>query len=718
VVQQDCSPDRIFEEAFALHEAGRLLEAEQSYHAVLKIDPDHPGALHYLGVLRAQQGRLDEAITLPGLALAQNPDCAEAHNHAGSVLHSMKRHREAIGCFEMALAIDPKYAEAHYNRGTALQALGRHQSAIESYEAALATESDLAAAHYNLGTALQGLNRHLEAIQQYEQALAIEPGHGRAHTALGDALQALGRHEEAIAQYEKALSIEPGLATMHQRLGNAFQLLERYDEAVAEYEKALASNPDDAETQNDFGLALQALNRHREAIAHHLKALALRPGYAAAHNNLGTALQALNRHDEAIAQYQKAIVAGPRHATRHANMGLALQEMGRLDEACRAFAKAIELAPRTGRFYRNLADCKRFAAGDPVLAAMEELARDRASLPEEGQRQLLFGLGKAFADLDQHERSFAYLLEGNALKRQQTGYDEAQVLGEFERIRAVFGPELMDQRRGFGHPSPVPVFILGMPRSGTTLVEQILASHPKVFGAGELLDFERTVTGLSGAGGARTPFPELVPLLSGDQLRQFGTRYLEGVTPGAPTAARITDKMPLNFLFAGLIHLALPNAHIIHTSRDPVDTCFSCFSTLFTGNHRVAYELGELGRYYRAYERLMGHWRRVLPNGVMLEVRYEDVVADLDRQARRIVAHCGLDWEDACLSFYETRRPVRTASVAQVRQPIYRSSVGRWQPYRHLLRPLLEALGVDPAGGVDSGQLRLHGLASSESEKS
>jgi len=718
VSQQDPSLAEIFEKAVSLHEEGRLLEAERAYQAVLKAEPNHFGGLHYLGVLRAQQNRLDEAITLLGLALAQDPNSAEAHNDAGSVLHARKRHREAIACFERALSIDPEYAEAHYNRGTALQALGRHQTAIQSYEEALTIEPDLAAARYNLGTALQALSRHQEAIAQYEKALTIQPGYARAYVALGDALQALGRHEEAIAHYRRALGIEPELAAAQNRLGNALQALGRHEEAIIHHEKALAISPRDAEAHNSFGLALQALNRRQEAIAHHLEALALRPGFAAAHNNLGTALQALNRHDEAIAQYEKAVVSGPGQASRYANMGLALQEMSRFDEACRAFAKAIELAPRTGRFYRNLADCKRFTAGDPQLAAMEELARDGASLPEEGRRQLLFALGKALADLGQHERSFGYLVEGNALKRQQTGYDEAQVLGEFERIRAVFGPELMDQRRGFGHPSPIPVFILGMPRSGTTLVEQILASHSKVFGAGELLDFERAVGGLSGQDGTPAPFPEVVPLLSAEQLRQLGARYLEGVTPNAPTAARITDKMPLNFLFAGLIHLALPDARIIHTIRDPVDTCFSCFSTLFTGNHRVAYELGELGRYYRAYERLMGHWRRVLPNGVMLEVRYEDVVADLDTQARRIVAHCGLEWEDACLVFYETRRPVRTASVAQVRQPIYRSSVGRWQPYRDLLRPLLEALGVDLADGVDPGQLRLHGLASSESKKS
>ena len=699
MVAQDRSTARAFQEAVSLHEAGRLPEAERAYQGLLEVDHSHFGGLHHLGVLRAQQGRLVEALTLLERALAQNPDSAEAQNHAGAVLHAMKRYHEAIACLDKAVALEPDYAEAHYNRGTVLQALGQHRSAIASLEQALAIEPNIPAALYNLGAALQALSRHEEALVHYEKALAIAPGYARAHVALGTALQALGRHEEAIAHLEAALALDPHLTDAHLQLGNALHALRRYEEAIARYQQALAITPDDADAHNNLGLALQALKRFREAIAHHQKALAIRPDLPAAHNNLGTALQALNRHDEAIAQYRKAIASGPASATRHANLGLALQEIGHLDDACRAYEKAIELAPRTGRFYRNLADCRRFTAADPLLGQMEELARDGGSLPEEGRRQLLFALGKAFADLGQHERAFAYLIEGNALKRQQIGYDEAKVLGEFARIEAVFSRELMDRGRGLGHPSSVPVFILGMPRSGTTLVEQILASHPKVFGAGELSDFERAVAAVNEPDGARESFPEVFSRLSGERLRQLGARYLEAITPIAPAAERITDKMPLNFLFAGLIHLALPNARIVHTRRDPVDTCLSCFATLFTGEHRIAYELGELGRYYRAYARLMEHWRSVLPSRVMLEVQYEDVVADLDLQARRIVAFCGLEWDDACLSYYRTRRPVRTASVAQVRQPIYRSSVGRARAYGRLLHPLLEALG-DLAGDL------------------
>jgi hypothetical protein len=230
-----------------------------------------------------------------------------------------------------------------------------------------------------------------------------------------------------------------------------------------------------------------------------------------------------------------------------------------------------------------------------------------------------------------------------------------------------------------------------MMRSGSTLVEQILASHPQVFGAGERKDFANVVNAL---GASETAEEGPNRPLDGAALYRLGTAYLAAVTEGTPPAERIVDKMPANFRFVSLIHLALPNARIIHTHRDPVDTCLSCFSQLFNEKQPFTYDLGELGRYYRAYQTLMEHWRRVLPEGVMLDVRYEELVADFEPQARRIVAHCGLEWDDRCLSFYETRRPVKTASVVQVRQPIYRSSVGRWRPNSDLLRPLLEALGA------------------------
>ena len=267
----------------------------------------------------------------------------------------------------------------------------------------------------------------------------------------------------------------------------------------------------------------------------------------------------------------------------------------------------------------------------------------------------------------------------------------------FDRIQAVFTRELISAKSGGGDSSPMPIFVIGMPRSGTTLVEQIIASHPAVHGAGELQALNDVILTVRGPDGNTILYPEFVPAIDRLALQQIGARYVALVRRLAQGRPRVTDKMPSNYYFAGLIHLALPNATVIHTLRDPVDTCVSCFSKLFSAQQNHTYDLGELGRYYKRYERLMAHWRRVLPPGRILDVRYEEVVADLDSAARRIIAHCALPWDERCLSFHETGRPVRTASATQVRKPIYSSAVGRWRVYGDELQPLLDALGLATA---------------------
>jgi tetratricopeptide (TPR) repeat protein len=378
----------------------------------------------------------------------------------------------------------------------------------------------------------------------------------------------------------------------------------------------------------------------------------------------------------------------------YSNLGNALLGLGELDLARQAYEKAVDLAPRSGRYYRALLMTKRVAPGDKHLAAMEQLAADMPSLHPVEQAELHFALGKAYADLGQHERSFAHLLDGNAIKRRELVYDETRALNSLYRVRDVFTPDLLNTRRNAGVPSEVPIFIVGMARSGTTLMEQILASHPKVFGAGERQDFPDLATGVQSPGDPRI-FPEVVEALSNRELHRLGETYLNAIVPLAPEAARITDKMPGNFAFAGLIHLALPNARIIHMRRDPIDTCLSCFSILFTKGQPHTYDLAELGRYYRAYEALMAHWRRVLPAGVMLEIHYEDLVANLEGRTREALTFCGLDWDDNCLAFHTTRRSIRTASAGQARRPVYDTSIGRWRPYEAFLQPLIRELERD-----------------------
>jgi hypothetical protein len=306
--------------------------------------------------------------------------------------------------------------------------------------------------------------------------------------------------------------------------------------------------------------------------------------------------------------------------------------------------------------------------------------------------RLNFALAKAYDDLGRFAESFRCMNAGNALKRQRVNYNEARMIEQFDRIHAAFDRTLL-RKKPRGLRSDAPVFVLGMPRSGTTLIEQILASHPAVHGAGELTDFSRLANRICDARGKIRRFPEDAAKLTGKELAGLGEAYLARLRALAPDASRITDKMPANFVYVGLIHLALPQARIIHVRRDPRDTCLSCYSKLFSAPQDFTYDLAELGRYYRQYDRLMGHWRKTLPAGRMLEVRYEDVIDDLETWARRIVDHCGLDWDPACISFHEARRPVRTASASQVRQPIYRTSEGRWRKYENDLEPLLTALG-------------------------
>jgi tetratricopeptide (TPR) repeat protein len=530
------------------------------------------------------------------------------------------------------------------------------------------------------------------------------------HNALATALHRSGRTEQAIAHFERAITIQPGYADAHFVLANILQSLDRLTEAMMHYGKVLAVQPRNYAAHNNLATVLQKLGRFDDAIKLYQHALTINPDYADAYYNLGTAFLALDRNEDAIEECERALRLDPSKALAHNNIGVALQALGRIEDAGQAYERALQLAPREAAVHLNLAYLRRFKAGEPRLMALENLAEESAMLDAGSQVSLHFALGKAFSDLGQHERSFRHLREGNALKRAQLKYDEKEMLSLLERIRAAFTPELMEQKSGGGCHSDVPVFVVGMPRSGTTLVEQILASHSKVHGAGEIESFYQAMVKYrcrNGINRIAAEFPDFVSAMSPDALRDLGSDYIELTKSAAPaTAERVVNKLPLNFKYVGLIHLALPDARIIHVRRDPVDTCFSCFSLLFTGEQSFAYDLRELGRYYRSYAALMAHWRSVLPPGVMIEVQYEDLVADLEGQARTIIDHCGIPWEDACLAFHKTDRPVKTASSVQVREPVYRTSIGRWRPYETFLQPLIQALNagaLEDAGAPQTG---------------
>ena len=687
----DRDPTRLIEAGLAHHLAGRLARAEALYTDALELDPANVNALYLHGTVIFQTGRRDAGIEELGAAIALKPDNPFAHYNLGNALLEYGRTDEAIARYAEALRLKPDFPRALNNLGNAFHARGKYAEAIDKYTEALRLDPDYPDAVNNLGAALKEQGKLAEAIDKYAEALRLKPDYPQALNNLGNALQEQGRHAEAIARYAEALRLKPDFPEALNNLGNALKEQGKLTEAIDKYAEALRLKPDYPEALNNLGNAFKEQGRLAEAVAGYAEALRLKPDYPEAWYNRGNALQDQDKLDEAIACYRKALGLKPDYPDACFNLGAALTVSGRLDEAYRAFDAAIGLTPRRGLFYRLLVDTGRVAPGGPHARRMEALLSGRDALPEEDRMQLHFALGAVYADRGQRDESFRHLLAGNRLKRSRVAYDEAQTLAMFDRIRAVFTARLLDAGPRAGASPGLPVFVVGMPRSGTTLVEQILASHPEVYGAGELMDLPRLAGALESADDGAA-FSEALAVLPQEKLQTLAAAYLGRLRAYAPSAARIVDKLPDNFLRIGLIRMALPQARIIHVRRDPVDTCMSCFSKLFTSQLHFMYDLAELGRYYRAYEQLMEHWRRVLPPGVMIEVRYEDVVDDLEGQARRLIAHCGLDFDDRCLAFHRVPRVVRTASAAQVRRPLYHSSVGRWRAFGDLARPLYDAL--------------------------
>ncbi len=637
-LSSDASPEDLLHSATQLHREGKLKKALEVYNQILKTSPDHPDAHYYIGTIHLTRGAHPLAELHLQRAVAADPNLAGAHNALGLLFATQRRLTEAVAAYAHTLALLPNDPIPHNNLGAVLLELERPEEAEIFFRRATILKSDYAQAYNNLGTALLALDKASEALPQIRCAVEINQNFAMAHANLGQALMSLHRLEEAAISYNHALAI----------------------------------SPDHAETHSHLGIVLAKLDKPEQAIQCQNKAISLSPKCAEAYNNLGNIYHWLGRPNEARQSYEQA----------------------------------IHLSPKKAAYYLNLFESMRFTTPDQHLRSMQTLL-DNTTLSPKDRMTLHFALGKALDDAGCYPESFQHQLQGNLIKRNQILYHEAKVLDSLQRTQETFTPNLMKACQGFGVPSSIPIFIVGMPRSGTTLVEQILASHPEVFGAGELNDWPTALTNLVASVSSgnepneivsrTTPsFPEIFSALSHAQWQSLGEAYLRtlGSKAGIRVVRRITDKLPLNFRFLGMIHLALPNARIIHVQRDPIDTCLSCFSKLFIEGNPFTYDLGELGRYYRAYQKLMAHWQRLLPSGVMLDVSYERLVEDFEPQCRRIIHHTGLEWNPACLTFHKTERSNRTASATQVRQPIYRSSIDRWKPPQELLQPLLSGLEV------------------------
>jgi tetratricopeptide (TPR) repeat protein len=604
-----------------------------------------------------------------------------------------KQFGEAIEHLSDALRLKAYDVPTLSNLGYALSALQRFDQALAVYDRAVAQQPDSAENHYNRANTLSSLARAADAVDAYDAALALEPAFAEAWANRGGASSKLGRNEAALASYDRALAIKPRLVEALFNRASVLAAMERPLDALAAFDKALLVESKSAAGYLMRGQLLQQLGRTEQALADFTNAARLDPRNATAHLLCGDRLIELFRSDEALKCFEIAIELDPGFAEAHDRRGMALVDIGRIAEARSAHETAVSLSPGKAAFYYNLTAVAGLKPEDPKFAAMRTMEQDGRSLEVEDQILLHFALARSYTDQGDYKLAFTNMRLGNALKRARIDYDERAILADMDNVRSTFGRKLLAKHRGRGNPSSTPVFVLGMPRSGSTLIEQILASCPKVHGAGEISDFVGAAAEVAGENLADLRAFGDDGEAFRDQLGRIGAGYLDRMRGRGAGADRIVDKMPDNFRLAGLIHLALPNARIIHTRRDPMDTCLSCYSKLFSANVPFAYDLGELGRYYRAYDAVMAHWRAVLPAEVLLEVSYENLVADPETQARRLVEHCGLGWDPRCLDFHRNTRFVRTASAVQVRKPIYTDAVARWTKFGADLAPLIAALG-------------------------
>lgn len=623
-------------QAIGLHQAGRLDEAESRYRDILHHWPDHPDACHNLGILLAQTNRQEQALNLLGMAVSAAP----------TQLQFWLSHAQMLRAVGDVAGGEALFARAQ-QQGLAAAELAQIAAVLRRYAAAVMIPET----QKNTLLGLLGSGQFSQAEELARGWTQSCPQDGFGWKVRGIALHLLGRHAEAAQAMQEAVRLQP----------------------------------DDAEAHNALAVILLGLGRATEAEACSRAALALDPDNAEAHYNLGNGLRQLDRLEAAAESYRRALELKPGLEQAHCNLGWVLRDLGHIDEAIASYERALVLNPDDANCHRGLGELKPFVHDDPRLPQLRALYRT-VTHPTE-RAHACFALARASDEIGEFDTAFGLYVEGNRLLRQQSGYvlDEDRAL--FAAIRAAFTPLPVAQPLVAGQPQAI--LVVGMPRSGTSLVEQILASHPDVYGAGELEVLNTLVEQYFLA--ARS-----APLLQVSQ--EIGSGYQAALQQIAPGRVCVTDKMPHNFRWLGLLLLTNPDVRVVHLMRDPVATCWSLFKQFFPQRALgFACDLADLAEYYRMYRQLMAFWHECFP-GRIFDLDYERLTEHQDAETRRLLDFCGLSWNDRCLSFEQTQRPVRTASATQVRRGMYQGSSQAWRNYERHMGVLLDGLGEYAAG--------------------
>ncbi|HEU5048604.1 MAG TPA: sulfotransferase [Rickettsiales bacterium] len=672
--QQSMTIEQALASANQALERNQLAEAEMLLRKILEVRPREAQALHLLGLVAYKAGKPDIAIELVRQAIQSDGNIALFHANLTEMYRVRGELARAIAHGKQAIALEPGLIAAHANLGISYFDQKEYDKAEACQKAALAINPHFPPALNAMGSIRRTYKDDEGAMEYYRKAIAANPHYTEPLSNLSEVLVRRGQVQEALTYLDQVLAFNPNDTHALCNRGYALLALSEPEEAHRCFSRVLELRSDYAEAYAGLARLCNDLHQYAQAKAYVLKSLALKPGTAEFHSTLASIHLALGETDKALAIFETALMHDPALASAKLGVGSIMMQKGELAKAESIFRSVLDSGQERINALCSLSQVRKIRSDEDVIPLLEKEAEQLALLPDEKASRIHFALGKAYDDNDNPEKAFHHFLEGCRLHRKHNHYNAQEQYRLFARQKDIFSRRFIDQNRGQGVSSDVPIFVLGMPRSGTTLVEQIIASHPHVFGAGELPDFSEI---------AQQP----------QSIEAIGSQYVDRLRALAPGAKYITDKMPHNYFHMGAIHLALPNAKIIHVERHPLDTCLSCFIRLFSHPQEYTYNLYDLGRYYREYSQLMDHWRAVLPADSFYTIRYEELVADMETHARKLISYCGLSWDDACFEPHKTRRDIRTASVTQVRQPVYTSSVARWKKYERFLGPLIEGLG-------------------------
>ena len=705
----------------AYHELSQLDDATINYKKSLDINPSFAEAQNNLGNVYKELGQLDKAIDSYQKALDINPKYAEAHysiaitfqlldefekmiehlevlisiqpkffeayNYLGIALKETGQFKSAVKAYEQAISIKPDSVEVHNNLGNVLKEFGQLNKAIESYKKAISINSEYPTLQNNLGNAFKELGKMDEAVDAYQKALILNPENPETHNNLGEIFRELNELEEAIEHYKESIHLDPDNFDAHNNIGTIYRDLNHFDKAIESYQKAISIYPEYAEAFNNLGNIFKEKGQLEDAVKYYHMALSIDSGYFEAYFNLGVAHQKYGKSNDAIRSYVKALDINPDYVDAHNNLANIYQELGQTDKAISGYTEALKIDSSLAKIHRNLSILKKYKEGDEQISQMKDLlSQEKINISD--RINLCFALAKVYRDLDNKDELFKFLNKGNQLRKKQLNYSINDDKERHYSYRSLFESHssVLDESLKFKPTAIRPIFIVGMPRSGTTLLEQIFSSHHAVYGAGESVALIKVISKLVSSLLTHNT------KLSKETFRNIRHEYLDFLSSLNINESIITDKMPINYEYIGFILKAIPEAKIVHIKRDSMATCWSIYYNYFSARGLgFPYDMDDLSGYYKSYVELMNYWHTLFPNKIY-DICYEDLTTNQEEETRKLLEYCELEWDDNCLNFHKNKRAVLTASSSQVRQKMYQGSSEAWKKYENYLQPLIEGL--------------------------